>query len=107
MPNPLVTNAASKKQVQKAQQVVAFKAERDRVEMIGLLEDPRFRRFLWNVLELCHVHHSIWDPSARIHYNAGQQDIGHAIMAQILEARPSAYLTLMEEHAREEEKLHG
>lgn len=40
---------------------------------------------------------SIWEPSAKIHYNSGKQDVGHFIMAEIMEADPNLFMKMMKE----------
>jgi hypothetical protein len=44
------------------------------------------RRTFWRLIEHCRPFASIWEPSAKIHFNAGKQDVGHFIMTEILEA---------------------
>jgi hypothetical protein len=99
---PLVTNAASKKQVERAAKVKHFLDEKDRREFGELLDDPKFRRYLWALLGFCKINETIFEQSSRIYYNAGVQDVGHRILAQILEARPQTYLLMMQEADKED-----
>lgn len=55
------------------------------------------RRFLWRVLEKCKTFESIWEGSAKIHYNSGKQDVGHFLMAEITEADEMILFTMMKE----------
>ena len=34
------------------------------------------RAFFWHLTQMAGVHRSVWEQSARIHYNAGRQDFG-------------------------------
>jgi hypothetical protein len=102
MAEPLVTNAASKKQVERAGKVEHFRHEKDRREFAELLEDPRFRRYIWRLMADCKIHESIFEQNSKIYYNAGVQDVGHRILAQLLEARPPALLQMMQENEKEE-----
>jgi len=93
-----VKNASDKEQVKEA-----GRKERDRkkIEMADLREIlalPVGRRFLWRMLAKCKTFGSVWHPSALIHFNAGQQDVGHALLAEINEADPAAFLKLMQEN---------
>jgi hypothetical protein len=47
----------------------------------------------------CGVYRSIWDSSARIHYNAGRQDLGHEILSLVADVDEELYLQ-MEREAR-------
>jgi len=99
---PLVTNAASHKQVERAEKAQHFQLEKDRREFAELLDDPRFRRYLWRLMGFCKVNETIFEQSSKIYYNAGVQDVGHRVLAQILEARPQSYLLMMQEADKEE-----
>lgn len=74
------------------------------------------RLVLFALLDRASVFSSIWDASAKIHYNAGRQDFGHELMADALQADEQAYTTMLVEakkrsldeksaREREEEKL--
>ena len=67
-------------------------------DLLAVLDIPQGRRVLWRILEECKTFGSIYETSARIHYNAGQQDIGHMIMAKITEADEEALFTMMREN---------
>jgi hypothetical protein len=68
--------------------------KRDLQEVLSTIEG---RRFLWGQLGKCKVYESIWESSAKIHYNAGKQDLGHELMREILDASPEAYLQMQKE----------
>lgn len=95
---PLVKNAADKEQVKRA----AFKEKDLRgyelEDLKEVLKTGPGRRVFWRLLEKCRVYESIWTNSARIHYNAGQQDLGHYIMAEIVEADEDAYFNMMKDN---------
>lgn len=98
----LVKNAANKKQVERAE------LKEDQLRMQEL-NDIRFicshtqgRRLLWRLLSHCKTFESIWENSARIHYNAGKQDVGHFVMSEIVEANPDLYFQMMAEQKKGE-----
>lgn len=90
-------NAADEKQVQEA----GNRAKRIRINELNdlrfILQTTQGRRFLWRLLSRCKAFHSVWEPSAKIHYNSGQQDVGHFLMAEIVEANEEAFLQMMKE----------
>jgi hypothetical protein len=71
-------------------------------DIITVLGTISGRRLMWRLMEKCKTFSSIWDPSAKIHYNAGKQDLGHFIMAEIIEANPKLFTKMMSEHSNEE-----
>lgn len=83
--------------------------EREYLAALGrLLETPDGRVVWLGILDQASVFRSIWDPSAKIHYNAGQQDFGQALMGHALAANEQAYITLVTEgkkRALEEERI--
>jgi len=97
---PWVRNAADPKQVRAA----GRKQERRELEFLNSVRATMAtiegRAVMWGLLERAGVFRSVWDPSARIHYNAGRQDFGHELLSLLLEADEQLYL-LMEQEARQ------
>ncbi len=62
-----------------------------------ILKLPEGRRIIWRLLGHCSVFESIWDPSSRIHKNAGRQDVGHFILGEVTEADDESLLKMMKE----------
>ena len=94
-----VLNAADPAQVKRAD-----RRDRDRradylSAVKAVLGTPAGRTMCWGLLERAGVFQSVWHSSALIHYNAGRQDFGHALMALFIEADEEAY-QLMESEAR-------
>lgn len=50
-----------------------------------MLEDRRFRSFVWRYILKCGVYRLSWDPSARIHFNEGMRWIGLELVDEINE----------------------
>lgn len=94
---PFVKNAADVEQVREAE-------HREKREKIISIEDMRYvlgseqgRRVMWKLLSHCNVFKSIWHPSAQIHHASGMQDVGHFIMAEIMDADEGALIQMMTE----------
>lgn len=67
-----------------------------------MLEDRRFRRFVWGYIHKCGVYRMSWDPSARIHFNEGMRWIGLELVQEINEANPEVE-SVMRKEAKEDE----
>lgn len=93
----LVKNAASEKQVKSAGHKERLKEKDEKKDLQALLNTIEGRSVFWRILTKCKVFESIWEGSARIHYKAGQQDLGHWLMDEIIKANPEAYLQMQKE----------
>ncbi len=92
-------NAADLQQVKYAERKATQQQERVLVCLRAIMGAPEGRVVMWDLLARAGIYRSIWDPSARIHYNAGRQDYGHELLALLLEADGDLY-QLMEREAR-------
>jgi hypothetical protein len=90
-------NAADEDQVGRAKGREKRLREREMNDIRYLLQSIQGRRFLWRLMGHCKVFESIWESSAKIHHNAGMQDIGHFVMAEIVAANEDAFLQMMKE----------
>ncbi len=97
----LVKNAADEGQVKKAAEREKRGRERDLDDLYFVMSDPRGRRALWRILTYCRPFESIWEGSAKIHYNAGQQDVGHFLLADVMAASDDLYLLMAREAKKE------
>lgn len=91
-------NAANETQIKEAAEREKSERERELNDIRFLLANPEGRRFLWKTLKFCKAFGSIWEPSAKIHYNAGVQDVGHYLMAEIASANEDAFVMMMKEN---------
>jgi len=98
-PRAHVRNAADPQQVKRAARKERD-ADEQRLEAIrAVLQTPEGRRVFWDLLVRASVFESIWNPNVQIHYNAGRQDFGHQLMADLLVADEDGY-DLMQREAR-------
>ena len=101
MPNnnrSLVKNAASEKQVKRAAHDEKHLRDMDLEDLRTVLRTVEGRKVLWRVLSKCKTFNSVWHPSAAIHYNSGQQDIGHWLMSEIVDAGQDQLFKMMQEN---------
>jgi hypothetical protein len=86
-----VKNAADPDQVRRAGRKVAD-LERISLESMRVVMKTQEGRFvMWSLLERFGIFRSIWENSAKIHYNAGRQDAGHELQALLLQASEGDY----------------
>lgn len=97
MAAPMQTNAADPRQLRHAERKQKQQRERELADIRFVMSSAEGRRFNWSRLAKLGVFGSIWHPSALIHYNAGKQDAGHELMADLLEASEELYLTMERE----------
>lgn len=95
---PVVHNAANEKEVAAAGKKQRDRRRREIDDVRAVLATAEGRRFLWRLLGHCGVSKSIFAPNSRIAYNSGMQDVGHFVQGEIVEARPEAYLQMINEH---------
>lgn len=93
----LVGNAADREQVQRASRKTHDRRALEIADLREVLSTRAGSRTLWRLLEHCKTFESIWDPSVRIHVNAGRQDVGHWLMAEIEQADDAALFRLMQD----------
>jgi len=94
----LVKNAADREQVREAKQKETSLRDRELNDLRSILNTREGRRYLWRMMGHCRTFASVWHASAQIHYNAGMQDVGHFMMAEITEASPEAFFLMMKEN---------
>jgi hypothetical protein len=95
----LQRNAADPKQRNRAERIERRRAQRLKAAITDVMKTQPGRLVMWELLSTCGVFRSVWEASAKIHYNAGRQDVGHELQADLHEVDTDLYL-LMEKEAR-------
>lgn len=98
-----VKNAADEAQVKEAEKNAKLGRDQELADLKKILSTDHGRRFVWRLMSHARVFGSIWEQSAKIHYNAGQQDFGHFIMSDVVEAGPEFLLRMMQESKQGEQ----
>lgn len=93
----LVRNAADPRQVQHAGRAERRREEELQQALRAVMGTLPGRLVMWRLLERAGIYRSVWDASARIHYNAGRQDYGHELLSLLIEADEELYLTMERE----------
>lgn len=91
-------NIANEKSVKNKRKKERFDRKEEIRDLKLLLDTDFGRRFVWRVLEKCKTFGSIMSGNSWTYYNSGQQDIGHFILAEIMEANEEAFIKMMLEN---------
>lgn len=94
-----VGNTADRKQLEKAKRRETEAEIRDRDDFGMVVSTLQGRRYIWKLLGRTKVFESVWHPSALIHYQSGQQDIGHQIQAEFVRDFPELYFLMIKENS--------
>jgi hypothetical protein len=100
---PFVKSAADEEQVSTARRKERFDRKSELADVRSILGTAEGRRFVWRYLGLCRVFESSWSPSAAIHFNEGQRDIGLRLLDDVTEANDESLIQMMRE-AKERER---
>lgn len=100
----LVRNAADPEQVKRGGRKEKDARDRELHDLRAVLATEPGRRVLWRVLWHCGVFASVYDEGPLIYKNAGRQDVGHFLMAEIEAADDEAIFRLMVEARRREKR---
>lgn len=94
----LVGNASDKAQVDAAKETVKTRDDRFLGDLKATLGTERGRRVLAHLLDQCGAFRSAFSSDAlQMAYNAGAQDVGHWLCAQIVAADAPALMQLQTE----------
>lgn len=93
--------------VERAQRQKRTAANQRQADLREILATQAGRRLFWKLMEECRVLSSVWDPGALIHYNAGRQALGQALLKEILALDPNIFLTMMNEAQAKEGHADG
>lgn len=101
---PLVRNATDKDQLDDAKFTVEERRRQELNDLRQVLSTIEGRRVMWRLMAHCRAFSSVWDSSAKIHYNAGQQDVGHFLIREVEEADQEAFFQMMKEQKEKEKR---
>lgn len=96
-------NAADESQVRSVGKKIDDQRLQELNDIKTVLATVSGRRLMWRLMGKCRTFSSVWEASAKIHYNAGQQDLGHFIMAEIVEADENLLFKMMKEQKNGDE----
>jgi hypothetical protein len=92
-------NAKDEKQIGRAEEQQKLDVKRRKEDVYFVMGDPKGRRILWDILEFTGVFSVGWDPSAKIHFNAGMRNVGLRLFQELHQVCPDLYLLMAKEAA--------
>jgi hypothetical protein len=101
-----MANTSDKSEVKRAELKEGMIRRQEMDDLRAVMNTPEGRRFIWRLMGHCRVFGSVWEASAKIHYNAGVQDVGHFLMAETTEADKDLFLQMQKE-ALEKERVNN
>lgn len=98
-----MVNIAEPSQVKKAALKEKDLRKQEMNDIRTVLSNASGRRLVWRVLERCNTFSSVYsENSFTMAYSSGQQDLGHFLMAEIVEADENLLLKLMKDNKHKE-----
>ncbi len=94
---PYVKSTADAEQIKSARRKERYGRREELEDARAILSTVEGRRFVWRYLGLCRVFESSWSPSAAIHFNEGQRDIGLKLLSDITESNDEMFIQMMRE----------
>lgn len=91
-------NLASRSSIEETELDAKEKRIAELKDICAVLSTKAGRRFLWRLMGRCGVFSSVKHPARSIEYRAGEQDMGHFIMAEIAEADQNLLFKMMKDN---------
>ena len=98
-----MTNISTKENVKEVKRQATNARRQELNDIKTVLSTKSGRRLYWRLLEYCKVFESIWESSARIHYNSGVQDVGHFLLSELVDSDENLLFKIMKENKKEKE----
>jgi len=97
-----VANAADAEQVQAAGRKERFRNKQELEDVRTILELPAGRRFVWRYLEKAGIFETSFTGNNTTFFNEGRRDIGLKLLADVMQAKPEAYVQMAQEAEKRE-----
>jgi len=90
---------SDEKEVKRAERKEKDLRKQELNDIRTVLSNASGRRFLWRILSKCNTFNSVYTKDEnRVFYNSGQQDIGHFLMAEVVETDENLLLKMMKDN---------
>lgn len=93
-----VHNSADPDQVKKAEERDLHRRDQELEDLRQVISTEEGRRTMWRFMVHCKAFNSVWVPSAGIHYNSGQQDVGFYLINECEQADRDLFFKMMKEN---------
>lgn len=99
-------NLSDEKQVKKAEQKEKDLRKQELNDIRTVLSNASGRRLIWRLMSRCNSFGSVYSKDAsHMSYLSGQQDLGHFLMSEIVEADENLLLKMMKDNSKSKEML--
>ncbi len=99
-----MVNLADPSTVKKAERKEKDIRRQELNDIRTVLSNSSGRRMVWRLMEMCNTFSSIFNNDAsQMSYRSGKQDLGHFLMAEIVEADENLLLKMMKDNNKKEE----
>lgn len=78
----------------KSEQKLKQEREQELNDLRVLLNTPEGKRFIWRYISKCGVFKTSFTGNSTTFYLEGARNIGLSLLAEVMEARPEAYLEM-------------
>ncbi len=99
-----VGNAADPKQVREAAEKEKFGRDLELDDIRWILSDARGRRQYWRILEFCGMNKTSFTGNSTTFFNEGMRNVGLKLQADMMDARPEAFIQMINEAKAEKLK---
>lgn len=101
----VVRNAADKNQIKDAERIDEDLLEEQRNDIVTILNLPEGRRLVWRIMTKCNTFNSVKKFDNEHTYMAiGSQDLGHWLMAEVVNADENLLFNMMKENMEKQSK---
>lgn len=73
-------------------------------DMILLMENPSFRRFVWKLLERTHIFSSSFTGNSETFFKEGERNVGLKVFKDLHLYAPESYALMVKEHSKGKEE---
>jgi hypothetical protein len=97
----LSNNIADPSEIEKAKQKEDLRRKQELNDIRTVLSNASGKRLMWKLLERCGTYRTIFDADpSKMSYLSGKQDLGHYLMAEIMQADENLLYKLMKENKK-------
>jgi hypothetical protein len=98
-----LANLANQAEVKKAQLKDKERRRQELNDIRTVLSNASGRRLIWRLMDKCKTFNSVYSAADNmIFYNSGQQDLGHFIMSEIVQADENLLIKMMKDNKTKE-----
>jgi hypothetical protein len=100
-------DAGDQHQVETRGKRLKLAAQAEAQAFVGMMQEPRFRAFVWRLLERCHVYEISADVTNpyQTYFREGERNVGISLLGDVMRLCPALYRTMADEAAKRTQEL--